>query len=364
MEKSPQEMSVIDKISKVKTNKEKSLINKISCPCAVPLTTRKAYDIFMNSKQNKNIPIIVYKGYTKINDKESLRDMIATPCSKPCQEGSQYCYIHNKQLKNGNEVTLYNDILPENNSESRFIENIDDIIFEKIKEKNNSSKDKKTTPKKKSKNSKKKKTIKINPIIFEDDEKYDQFLNVVKNLENDILQECNEIEESENSNSLEKSSNKKTNKNIIKEEEVLEENKEKIEEVIEEVEEEEERVETEEEEEEIDINKSDEEDEEDGEELESIETTDGREFFKKEDLIYSPEDINEPFAQLIEVSNENAPFNPKDNEYYIAGESIEIKNKNYIVCKISDFVYDSDSMNKLGKVKKNKSGVITGIKKA
>ena len=100
------------------------------------------------------------------------------------------------------------------------------------------------------------------------------------------------------------------------------------------------------------------------EDFEEWETTDGRQFLKKENLIYSPEEKSEPFAELFEVSDEDAPFNPKDNEYYIAGESIEIKSKNYIVCKISDFVYDSDSLNKLGKVKKNKSGVITGIKKA
>ena len=213
----------------------------------------------------------------------------------------------------------------------------------------------------------KKNRLEIPKRIVEHEEAYEKLITLYNKLKTQILQEINQTEFSGKITSKSESPKKKINKKQVQEEvdnSEEEEIQEEVEEEEEQVQEDHDKVQEEEEEEMIDPNESDE--EEDEESFEELETQDGRQFLMKENLIYSPEEKNEPFAEFTKVilrnDDTNAPFKRND-DYYIAGESIEIKSKNYILCKISDFVYDCDSLYKLGKIKKSrKTGAITGIK--
>jgi hypothetical protein len=333
------EETVMKKVANAKTNKEKAKINKVQCPCSITsLTPKRGLVLF-----GKGLPIFTMKTVIEKDGKEIIKDILFTSCSKTCTDGNLYCHVHQKAFeKDPSKIVKFNDL--KKDETARLIEDANDPLL-------NSRKGKKATPKKNRRE--------IHKRIVDNDEAYNKYMTQVDNIETQILQELNQAEFSTNVSSKPKAK-KETPKKI---------NKKKAEEVIEEPTDSDEEID-EEVEEEVDINESDDEVNEESDEIEfeddPWETTDGREYLKVKNqmIIYSPEEKSEAFAELINVENDDAPFiDPEDGKYYIAAQTMEIKSKNYVVCKITDTVYDCDSMKKLGKAKKNKSGVITGIKK-
>ena len=334
------EITVMKKVANAKTNKEKAKINKVQCPCAITsLTPKRGLVLF-----GKGLPIFTMKTVIEKDGKEIIKDILFTSCSKNCTDGNLYCHVHQKAFeKDPSKIVLFNDL--KKDETARLIESENDPLL-------NSRKGKKATPKKNRRE--------IHKRIVDNDEIYEEYNKLVDNIETQLLQKLNQAEFSTNVSSKPKA--KKVTPKKINKKQAEEEVNDSDEEIDEEVEEE------------VDINESDEEsDDEVDEESDNIEfeddpweTTDGREYLKVKNqmIIYSPEEKIEPFAELINVENDDAPFiDPEDGKYYIAAQTMEIKSKNYVVCKITDTVYDCDSMKRLGKTKKNKSGVITGIKK-
>ena len=110
-------------------------------------------------------------------------------------------------------------------------------------------------------------------------------------------------------------------------------------------------------------NESEDEEVEEEEVFESIETNDNREFCKKDNFIFEPENLDKPFAEFIQVDDENAPFNIEDGEYHIAGNSITRDDKEYYICELTNVVYDKNTREKVGIAMKTKKGKIKSIKK-
>ena len=328
------EHKTMKKIANAKTNKEKAKVNRVLCSCACKRSSAQALSLW-----DKGIPIYTINEEIEKNGKIFYQDIIYSSCIKYSLENEKFCKTHlNAYNDDPSKIVMLDDI--KNNPSVRLIKDRDDELL-------NKRKGKKATPKKN--------RFEIPKRIVENEEAYEKFMNIVNNGKTQILQELNQAEFSGNVTSKPKAKSESPKKKI---------NKKQVQEEVDDSEEEEEQ--DEEIQEEIDINESDEEDEDDEIEFEDDfwETSDGREFLKVKDemIIYSPEEKSEPFAELIEVSDEDAPFNPKNDEYYIAGQTMEIKSKNYVICKITDFAYDSD-LNKVGKAKKNKSGVYINIKK-
>lgn len=320
------EETMKDKVMNSKPNKEKVKAEKTPCPCAVILTLANGIKNF-----EKGNPVFAIKQVIEKDGKEVIKDVLCTSCSRNCKDGELYCYSHSKADNDGKPVLKF-DIIKDD-PESRLIDSLDDEMF-------NKRKGKKATPKKN--------RLEINKRIVDDEDAYNEFIDRVKQIECEILQNMNKSLYGNSSQKKLSTIQKKSNPKPIHKEEVEED---EINDEVEEV---------------INANDSDEEQyqSDDEEEFEEIETNDGRTFLKKENIIYSPEEKEEPFAELIEVQDQKAPFNLKEDEYYIAGTIITIEDTEYLMCKITDNIYDTDSLDKIGKAKKNKKGVITGIKKS